>query len=42
MIYVAGFFDNIDDISNILSVICGLYRFRNEIFFSENSTLSQF
>ena len=40
MMYVEGFFVDIAEISNISSVNCGLYHFRNGISFFETLTLS--
>ena len=42
VIYVGGFFVDFDDFSNILLVNCGLYPFRNGIFFSKFSSFSNF
>ena len=42
MIYVTGFFVDIDDISKIPSVKCGLYPFRKGISFFGILTLSPF
>ena len=40
MMYEGGFFVETAEISKLLSVICGLYPFRNGISFSEILTLS--